>query len=337
MLVLNLHINIKSLLLIVAIMLFADCKNAHTQVDDASWWNHVHNWDGVTHWSGYIIHSPYYLGPNALPVPFSQKGVIKNRYELKIDVEAYLSSGDKTQDIFLGMYIPVVKNIIAIEFYGVPFEHYNMDENTVYVRRARNRDGEGYAIGDFYFSTIIQLLKDKKIPDIAFRMAFRTTSGSKLSDARFTDAPGYFFDISMGKDYIVNKNFVNRIRLHAMMGFYTWQTNLSSNKQDDAFLFGLGIDLFLKKYTISNAIDGYIGYVGNRQIRVVKEAPLAYNDRPVVYRLDVSKAAKLLDVGIGYQLGLHNFNYQCLKFSLLFHLDKITCNKQPFVKNRHIK
>ncbi len=42
--------------------------------NDYEWWNEAHNYDGYTHWTNYIIYSPYYLGPNALPVPGVKRG-----------------------------------------------------------------------------------------------------------------------------------------------------------------------------------------------------------------------------------------------------------------------
>jgi hypothetical protein len=280
-----------SIIFLGTIIFLAGCKLAVSQDDNATWWNKAHNWDGVTHWSDYIIYSPYYLGPNALPVPFSQKGLVKNRYELQVNIESHFSTGDKTQNLFMSLYVPVVKNIIAVEFSGVPVEHYKMYEKTVFERRVRNRNGEGYAIGDFYFSTIIQLLKDNKFPDVAFRMACRTASGSKLSDARFIDAPGYFFDISLGKDLLFQEKFTDKIRFFGMIGFYSWQMNLPDNRQNDAIIFGLGIDLFIKKFIISNSLDGYYGYIGNQEIIVVKkDEPVLYKDRPMVYRLDIQNS-----------------------------------------------
>ena len=152
-------------------------------------------------------------GTKCITFPFSQKGRVKDRFELRMDLEGHFCKGDKTQDVFLDCYLPFVKNKIALEFYGVPVEHYKMDEPTVIERRGRNRSGEGFATGDFYFSTIIQVIKNKKIPDIALRMACKTASGSQLSDARNTDAPGYFFDLSLGKDLMFTDKFIHKIRI----------------------------------------------------------------------------------------------------------------------------
>lgn len=288
--------------------------------DDATWWNETHHWDGITSWTQYIIYSPYYMGPNALPVPFSQKGSVKDQFELRMDFESHFSEGDKTQDIFLDCYIPLLKNKIALEFYGIPFENYKMDEPTVIERRARNRSGEGFAAGDLYFSTIIQVIRNQRIPDVALRMACKTASGSKLSDARFTDAPGYFFDLSLGKDFLFADKFINKIRLHGMIGFYSWQMNLPENRQNDAILYGAGLDIQFSGFSLNNSLDGYAGYFGSEPVIVGdKEDPVAFRDRPVIYRLDLMKQAEHFDFGLGYQLGLNDFIYQTFKVSLIYH------------------
>ena len=295
------------------------CKVIISQ-DDATWWNETHHWDGITSWTQYIIYSPYYTGPNALPVPFSQKGRVKDRFELRMDLEGHYSKGDKTQDVFFDCYIPLVKSIIALEFYGVPVEHYKMDEPTVIERRVRNRSGEGFATGDFYFSTIIQVIKNQRMPDIALRMACKTASGSQLSDARNTDAPGYFFDLSLGKDVMFTDKFIHKIRIHGMIGFYSWQMNLPENRQNDAILFGAGLDLQFSRFYLNNSLDGYIGYFGNELVMVGdKEEPVPFRDRPIVYRLDLMKQTDHFDFGLGYQLGLNDFIYQSFKASLIYH------------------
>jgi hypothetical protein len=43
--------------------------------------------------------------------------------------------------------------------YGVIIEHFAFSEEIRNERYSRIEDGKGYAIGDFYFSTLIQLLK----------------------------------------------------------------------------------------------------------------------------------------------------------------------------------
>ncbi len=287
--------------------------------NDYEWWNEAHNYDGYTHWTNYIIYSPYYLGPNALSVPFSEKGRIKNQIELKTEYVSHFSTGDKTQNIFISLYVPIVMDKIAVEFYGVPFESYDMTYETILERRVRYLDGKGTASGDFYFSTIIQLLKKEKLPEVALRMACRTASGNNLGSARYTDAPGYFFDISLGKDLTFGKNDDFIIRPQGMIGFYVWQMNLPDNKQNDAILYGFGADLQYKGWFLNNAIEGYSGYFGEELVPVGdKENPIPFKDRPMLYRLDAGKELGWIRLSIGYQLALNHFQYDNLKASVTF-------------------
>jgi hypothetical protein len=292
--------------------------NANSQNDDA-WWNEIHHWDGVTHWSDYIIYSPFYLGPNALSVPYSQKGLVKSNGEFEMDFNFHWSKGDKTKNLFLSLYLPVVRNVIAFEFYGVPAEWYNIDEVTVIERRGRNRSGNGWAVGDFYFSTVIQLIKEKKIPDIALRMACRTASGSKLSDARFTDAPGYFFDLSYGKDVYFNNNKSHKMRIHAMAGFYSWQMNLPDNRQNDAILYGFGVDYLFEDLHLTNAIEGYSGYFGNTDVFPGnKDIAVIFNDRPLLYRFEAIQYVNMIGINLCFQSGLNDFSYQSISIGITY-------------------
>ncbi len=247
-----------------------------SQNEDYTKWNELHNWDGITPWNNYIIYSPYYMGPNALTVPDSEKGLVKDRFEIEARYDFHWSKGDKTQDLFLSTYIPLLKNKIALKVYGVLVEHYKMDDNTIYERRTRNMSGVGYAVGDVYFSSIFQIVRNRKFPDLALRVSFRFPSGNMLTDARFTDAPGYFFDLSFGKEIALKEKFIHNIRFYGMIGFYVWQLNMTNNMQDDAIMYGLGIDLSVNQFIVANAIEGYWGYFGNQELIVVnKDEPVA--------------------------------------------------------------
>ena len=277
--------------------------------DDFDWWNEAHHYDGYTHWTNFIIYSPYYLGPNALEVPYSQKGKVEQKGSFELEGFYHTSGGDQTQNLKLSLYYPFFENRIAVEFYYVPLEFYQMDRQTILERRTRYLDGSGTAQGDFYFSTIIQLIRDKRFPDIALRMACRTASGTDLGNARFTDAPGYFFDLSGGKDLLMGRED-HTLRLHAMAGFYSWQMNLPDNKQNDAILYGAGLDLTLKKWYIHNALEGYIGYFGNQMVIVGDPVePVPFKDRPMLYRLKAGHQFDRFDVSFGFHRGLQDFPY----------------------------
>ena len=242
------------------------------QDDDYTWWNNKHHWDGVTSWIYYLIYSPAYMGPNALPVPEIRQGYIEQRISLETRADLHFSTGDNTQNLFLKLRFPFWKGRLAVEMYGVPVEYFKMDTLTRDERRGRDRNPEGFAAGDIYIGTLIQLLRDRgSWPDLLLGMTFRTATGGNLSNARYTDAPGYFFDLSAGKSFKTGPKLF--IRPFVMMGFYVWQTNLDNWRQNDAFLYGIGISLYNDNFECNAKYGGYKGYIGN-------------GDAPMVFRAD---------------------------------------------------
>lgn len=295
--------------------LLADAT-AFSQDSGNEWWEQVNNWDGVTPWESYIILSPAYLGPGALPVPESGKGLVPD--ELLIEIRPGFSwmKGDNTWDVFLRSRIPVVKKIVSLDFYGVPFEHYNMSESLVMERRGRNRDGKGSSVGDFYFGTVVQLMRDRKFPDLTLGMFCRTASATGLADARCTDTPGYHFDLTTGRSFSLKREG-SYFRPALMLGFLVWQLNQG---QDDAFLFGAGADLVVGKFFSSASFDGYIGYFGDEKYSPLPAVPeVPFRDKPMVVRFNAGCKFPLFDLSLGYQRGVHDFNYQTLRFSLIYH------------------
>jgi hypothetical protein len=276
---------------------------------DISWWTQIHNWDGHTPWIKYLTYSAKYLGPNALPVPEINKGLVGTVGSIELAAEGHFSKGDNTQNLFTKLYYPIVGKLIAIEAYVVPIEHFKMDTATRDIRAARIKSGEGSAGGDIYFATIIQLVKNKKFPDLAFRMTCRTASGTNVSAARYTDAPGYFLDLSMGKNYNLGASSKLVLRPFAMIGFYSWQTNNDAHMQDDAFLYGAGIDIASEKIRLSASTGGYIGYIKD-------------HDRPVVARLSILKLGNHFDCGISAQAGINDYPYNSIKLSVVYKLPK---------------
>jgi len=294
----------KGIIFILLLLLPAVIANAQT---DYSWWVQIHHWDGHTSWMKYLTYSAQYFGPNALPVPEVSKGNVGTRGTAEFAADGHFGKGDNTQNVFTKVYYPVVGKLIAIEAYVVPIEHFKMDTATRDIRAARIKSGEGTAGGDVYFATILQLVKNKKFPDVALRMACRTASGTNVSAARYTDAPGYFFDLSFGKEYRHESSFIRAVRPYAMLGFYCWQTNSDDHRQDDSFLYGAGIDCSSPKLTLSASVGGYAGYLKD-------------NDRPAVARISMFKNGNHFNYGISLQAGLHDYPYNSVRLSLVYNL-----------------
>ena len=267
------------------------------------------NWDGVTHWSRYIVISPGYMGPNALPIPEQTKGKVRSGIELTTRLDYHYFSQDKTSDLFIDLYVPIIDKLIAVEFYGVAVEYFNMDSALRYERKTFMLEGEGFAVGDINFATTVQLLRDRKnLPDLALRLNCKTASGSKFTAARYTDTPAYFFDVSAGKDYQTHGEFIDRIDVYGTLGFYVWQTYSVEHRQNDAFSFGLGFDLNMGKFQFTNSFDGYSGYINN-------------GDKPRVYRTSLKLREKNVTWQLGWQKGFKDLSYDNLNFSIKFNFD----------------
>lgn len=274
---------------------------------DWRWWNEKHGWEtGMPSWRSFIRITPGYLGPNALPVPDMKKGVVQSGSNLEFGLDLHFKQGDPTQNIFGKYYRSFADDKIAIELYGVMAEHYAMSDSVRDERFARDYDGKGIAIGDLYFSTLIQLLKDRKFPDTMLRLVGRTASGGHLDAARYSDSPGYYFDVSFSKEYDA-RNEQMSFMPYASLGFYSWQTNDDMNLQNDAFMYGAGADFKWSKWTVSNSVSGYSGYKHEK-------------DKPMVYTFDLNHKLKNHTLRLQYLHGIRDWTYHTVKFSVIIKL-----------------
>jgi hypothetical protein len=240
---------------------------------DFHWWNTTHNWDGVSTWHSYMHFEPGRMGPNALPVPETRRGLIDSTISMVLAPDFYTAPNDFTAGMFTQISIPF-KEVVSLQIWWVPVEYFNTDTIVRDYRAARTREAEGIARGDVYIGTVIQVLRDVPgWPDLALGINIKSASGGGLSDARHTNAPGYFFDLSGGKTLHLKQG--HRLRLFAMGGFYVYQTNRVDYFQNDAVMWGMGGTwLSPGQWKASLDLSGYIGYIG----------PL---DRPAVIRAEL--------------------------------------------------
>lgn len=293
---------------IAILLIFCIVPFYETFGEDYTWWNKIHDWEpGMPGWRSFIHSSPGYMGPNALPVPEVKKGIVTAGNTVEFGMDFHFMKGDPTQNIFAKYYHSFADNKIAIELYGVIVEHYAMSTYIRDERFARDFDGKGFANGDLYFSTLIQVIKDKKFPDTMFRMACRTASG-ELDAARYTDSPGYFFDFSFSKEYIY-ENEKYRFLPYASFGFHSWQIYDEINVQDDSYIYGIGGEFKYSRWKLSNTLSGYSGYK-------------KVHDRPLVYSIDLNHSFKNQTMRLQYLHGLRDWNYRTIKLSLIVNLKK---------------
>ncbi|MDX1283510.1 MAG: hypothetical protein R3182_00785 [Draconibacterium sp.] len=282
---------------------------ANGQKNDMTWWNEQHGWEeGMPSWRSWMKITPGYLGPNALPVPEMKRGKLEEKTEFELTASNHFHNGDPTQDISGRAYIPFAGNKIAIEMYGVIFEHFAFSEEIRNERISRIEDGKGNTRGDLYFSTLVQISRNRKFPNTLFRFATKTASGGSLAGARYSDSPGYFMDLSFSKD--LGQNETGLFRPIVMLGFYTWQTNDEFNLQNDAFLYALGIDFEKRKSLFTASWSGYSGYKDRR------DKPMQLN---FGWRRDLKKTA----MRIQYHHGLRDWEYKTIRISYIWKLNPV--------------
>ncbi|MDA0195435.1 MAG: hypothetical protein O2887_05440 [Bacteroidetes bacterium] len=271
------------------------------------WWADNVGWDGETHWSEYLIYSPKYTGPNAMPVPNISKGRIENITYLRIGANYYHRSGDQTFNPALYLNYNFLKERISVDLFMVPMELYSVShrrktERNVYYKFYDKKS----AIGDVYINTNIQLLRQSQNKiDLALRIGLKTASSGLDNPARFIDSPGYYFDASIGKTFQLNDL---SFRSFAMLGFYAWQTNDESLRQNDALLYGFGYEIEKKTWSFSQNLRGYSGYhhIG---------------DKPVVMKISAEKQlGNKTFFFLNYQYGIRNFLYQGFELGIQINL-----------------
>ncbi|MFU8843426.1 MAG: hypothetical protein ACNA7V_06415 [Bacteroidales bacterium] len=288
---------------ICSYLLMTGIINQAASQEPYEWWNKKHNWDGYTHWSNYIIYSPGYMGPNALPVPRLADGILSARITLEPEATIHIQSGEFVSGGGLRFFYPIAEGIAGLEFSHVMVEYYKTDTLIRDERFARSEQVEGFATGDVNLATYLTLVKNRCWPDMALRINLRTASGSKLSNARFTNSPGYFFDLSFGKNMTKKSEQPKPvIRMYGTLGFYVWQTNLENNRQNDAFLTGLGTRLNFSLHAFSAEAAGYFGYMKMR-------------DDPVVVRFIYELTGKNNGLRFQYQKGVYSIYHHSVSLS----------------------
>lgn len=257
-------------------------------------WAEVVQWDGVSHWSKYMLTMPAYQGPNSLPVPRLSNGSADSVFSIAATAQAHFSPGDHTQNMHIYASYCLVKDRISFDVDWVPYERYRM---STAIKEERHVFSQFYydqeAMGEFHLNTRIQVLnKWRPHLQLALRIGYRFPSGSGFGAARYTDGPGYYFDISAAKP--IGKSGLKWL---AMAGFYTWQIESAEHNQDDAFLFGTGLEWQRRSWKLQANLAGYLGY-------------LAHNgDKPIVCRLEAEKKTGRFSILAGLQKGLHDFRF----------------------------
>lgn len=284
-------------------------------------WNDLVDWNGISFWYEYLIMSPGYFGPNALPVPELSSGLIDTASSLDLRTDYYFAKGDQTVDLwgryqhsFLKGKVSVFADITALEYYSIT------DTMIRNERKLRSEFPKGFVIGDLSFGTRVQILKNKKHwPDIVLESVFRTASGAHSGNGRYTDAPGYYFCINGGKDFFKSQHGM-QFRYLFNAGFYAWQTNLRQYYQNDALLLAIGLEARKNNWYLRGSLNSYTGYIGRKEHLIMQYTTKFYyydGDIPLVARLEYGTTIHQYKIYARYQMGLHDFPYQALSLGVV--------------------
>lgn len=208
--------------------------------------------------------SPAYFGPFAFPVPDTPAGEINDKLQIELGANYAIgtiggkSSKDYTFAPTFKISLPLWTDRASLSVYGEFHEFYNDSPAT---RKARNVSSEfpykGNDAGSIYVSTNILVLREGKFhPSVAVRATLLSATGDEYEKARHYDAPGYFFDASIGKTFDFSN--AGTLRIGGGIGFVCWQVD--RGRQNDALMVNAKLSYNIRFASLSAEYGQYSGY-----------------------------------------------------------------------------
>jgi len=245
-------------------------------------------------WRSFLLIAPANMGPNALPVMVTVRGEVDSVASFSVSGNYHTAPGDVTTDLALDLRYPFGDRA-SVRVRYVLFERFNMSEELALSRNVLRADLEGVAFGDVMVDGLFQAIKDHpSFPDFTIALRLKTASGTALEGMRFTDAPGYAFEGSFGKDYVLSQQEVT-LRPYASAGFFVWQRFDRETPQNDAYTYSIGCAQRFKKVHSFVEWAGYSGWM--REL-----------DQPMVVRGGISTNGRL-SVSLNVSKGIRDFAY----------------------------
>lgn len=262
------------------LLLFAASSNVKAE----DWWDKL----------ALLQYSPRYFAANAFPLPEMMGGALPTRWELELRGEIHRMPGDKTEDVYARLYVPIAGGRAGVTVSGVIKEWYKTSEA---VRDERNA-ADVYPVescnGDVIVNCYYQVLRSKKWMDIIVSANMKTASGGRVCDARYTDAVTYWFDTNIGRTLWQTDRA--SFRMEGLVGFYCWMTNDLIKRQNDAFLYGIGARGHYRNFSLRADCSGFVGAHNN-------------GDRPIVLRTKLEYELKKNILSFGYKHGIQDYLY----------------------------
>ncbi|MFK8057303.1 MAG: hypothetical protein AB8F78_14360 [Saprospiraceae bacterium] len=293
-------------LLRIALLVFVLCSAfAKTQAQKVSPqafsdWASRNGFQAGQDWRSYLFIAPGNMGPNALPVMVTVRGQADSSASFSVSGNYHTAPGDRATDLTAELRYPFGDRA-SIRVRYVLVERFNMSQQLALSRNVLRDELSGVAYGDVMVDGLFQAVKDHPtFPDFTIAVRVKTASGTGLEGMRHTDAPGYAFEGSFGKDYSLAKRDIT-LRPYASAGFFVWQMYDRETPQNDAYTYAIGCAQRFKKVHSFVEWAGYSGWMRTLDQPMVVRGGVSTNGR-LSANLTVSKGIrdfKYLTVGAG--------------------------------------
>lgn len=263
--------------------------------------------------------APAYFGPNAFPVPDMLDGRTSSELKLELYGDCFLGTttgkvaDDVTGDIFAKLTIPLFTPKANLTVWMPIFEFFHTSAEVNALRRLPySGDLKGMDSGDVYVSADIRILSQERHHlDIAFRAALKTASANQFAMGRCYDAPGYFFDVALGRGFNFGGSNHN-LRVAASGGFLCWQTD--NGRQNDALMYGAMLAYSYKGFSIDTTFGGYAGWEGD-------------GDTPMTLKTNLSYNFGKLALKVGHQVGFMDWPYHQIRIGASYAFNVLKSRK----------
>lgn len=253
--------------------------------------------------------APAYFGPNAFPVPPMLDGSVQSVPRLELAADGYLGyEGDLTYGPYARLNLPLFSDRATLTVWMPVMEWYRSTEQRLTTCRVHDENRaaamQGHQAGDVYVSTDMALLREsQRRPAVAVRAAVKTASGGQFELARTYDAPGYFFDVAVGKSFSFDTS--TSLRLAVSTGFLCWQTD--RGRQDDAVQYGLLLRFHRGAFSLEETLAGYVGW--------------EVGDKPMTLASRVAWHGGAFEPYLMYQYGLMDYPFHQLRVGVVYYFN----------------
>lgn len=256
--------------------------------------------------------APGYFGPNAFPVPDMLDGTTSSDLRVELYGDGFLCSmtGNPTDDITLDLFakatIPLFTDRVNLVIWMPVVEWFRSGPAVNVLRRVPDPDRwiSGVDSGDAYVSTDILILDERKRGcGLVLRAALKSASGNSFGTARVYDAPGYFFDVAVGRDIVKSADGKTVFRTALSAGFLCWQTG--NGRQNDAVMYGALASLKTGPFKAEVNYGGYVGWEGK-------------GDRPMTLKTKLSWSIGRCSINAMYQVGFVDWPFHQLRLGVSY-------------------